>query len=145
MTRKTLSQTISRIIPSIASGAHLSFIAEKRVTQCQFQVLMALYTHKQISMNDLATRMHIKMPTATGIVNRIVKSGCAKRVRVNDDRRKVMVELTDKGVHFVHRFQAAIAVRWEEVLGFLDEKDLRDYERIASKIESGFKLQQNKP
>ena len=48
-------------------------------------------------MSDLARRMYIHPATVVGILNRLELQGLIKRVRTNDDRRIVNVELTNAG------------------------------------------------
>lgn len=139
--KKQLSLSISRIVPNIISGAHLAFMSKEAVTHCQIHVLMVLYSLGPIPMNLLAKKLHIQMPTATGIIDRMEKCGMARRSRAEKDRRRVMVHLTSQGEQFIHRFQRSISSRWEEVLGYLDTKDLENYLAITTKIERAFARQ----
>jgi DNA-binding MarR family transcriptional regulator len=140
--KEDLSRAISRLVPNVISGAQLSFMSEKSVTHCQFHVLMTLYKLRGVAMNDLARRLGVKMPTATGIVGRLERAGLARRLRDKEDRRKVSVFLTPHGESFIHRFQSSIAERWRHILGFLDTTDLKDYGRILQKLEQGFEKEE---
>lgn len=137
--RRNLSVAISRMVPKVISGAQLSFVSEKAVTHCQLHVLMTIYARPSISMRDLSRRLHVQMPTVTGIVGRLEKAGLVRRSRSEADRRKVSVALTSQGTSFIGRFQRSIAERWEVILGFLDAEDVRTYQRLIEKIERGFR------
>ncbi len=49
------------------------------------------------SMSKLAGECDLSLSTMTGVVDRLVKKGCIKRERTEEDRRLVMVELTERG------------------------------------------------
>jgi DNA-binding MarR family transcriptional regulator len=50
-----------------------------------------------IRVSDLAARMYLHPATVVGILNRLELRGFIKRIRTNQDRRVVRIELTDKG------------------------------------------------
>ena len=62
--------------------------------------LAALYTiqRKQpIAVGALAKEIHLSQGTVTGILDRLEKRGLVVRTRGNQDRRSVLVELTEAG------------------------------------------------
>ena len=48
-------------------------------------------------VSDLAARMYLHPATVVGILNRLELQGLIKRLRTNEDRRVVKIELTDVG------------------------------------------------
>ena len=50
-----------------------------------------------IRVSDLAARMYLHPATVVGILNRLELQGLIKRMRTNEDRRVVNIELTDAG------------------------------------------------
>ena len=50
-----------------------------------------------IRVSDLAARMYLHPATVVGILNRLELQGLIKRMRTNEDRRVVKIELTDAG------------------------------------------------
>jgi len=66
----------------------------------QHQVLLALKGMPeggQATIGVLAERLQIEHHTAVELVDRMESHGLVRRVRVGDDRRYVLVELTHKG------------------------------------------------
>ena len=55
------------------------------------------------SMSQLSRMMHLAPTTMTSIVDRLVKYGYLQRRRAKQDRRKVLVTLSDKGKAFVEQ------------------------------------------
>jgi len=50
-----------------------------------------------VRVSDLAVRMYLHPATVVGILNRLELQGLIKRMRSNEDRRVVKIELTDAG------------------------------------------------
>ena len=50
-----------------------------------------------VRVSDLAARMYLHPATVVGILNRLELQGLIKRIRTNEDRRVVKIELTDAG------------------------------------------------
>ncbi|MFA6621910.1 MAG: MarR family transcriptional regulator [Candidatus Caldatribacteriota bacterium] len=60
------------------------------------------------SMSKLSQIFHVAPTTMTSIVDRLVQRGYIKRRRAQEDRRKVLVALSDKGMKFYlfHRYES---------------------------------------
>lgn len=54
--------------------------------------------HESLTMNELADRLGITMGTATVAASKLSEKGFLNRERSQNDRRKVFVSLTDKGI-----------------------------------------------
>ncbi|SQD00452.1 Organic hydroperoxide resistance transcriptional regulator [Fusobacterium necrophorum subsp. necrophorum] len=54
--------------------------------------------HESLTMNELAERLGITMGTATVAASKLSEKGFLNRERSQNDRRKVFVSLTDKGI-----------------------------------------------
>ncbi len=137
VTRQRVGQAIAQLMPRIIQGIQLDFFVQRGVTQTQFLVLMALHGYGERSeciMGTLARNMHVRMPTATGIVNRLVRAGYVRRHPKPEDRRQVVVALTPKGYAFIHAFQAVVRHRWEEVLRSLKPAELATFHRVVTKL-----------
>lgn len=124
VTRHEVSLAISQLMPSILRGVQLDFFINRKITQTQLLVLMAIHGHGRCCMGTLADNLHVRMPTTTGIVGRLVRAGFVRRMPSVEDRRQVIVEVTPKGRDFIRAFQAVIRRRWEEVLRLLSPEEL---------------------
>ena len=132
--RKTVSHAIARLMPNIIRGVQLDFFAKRSITQTQFLVVVAIHAYGRCSMSALAGNMKIKMPTATGIVDRLAAAAYVRRFTDAEDRRKVMVELTPKGQKFIGEFREVMRRRWEDVMRPLNERDLREFYNVIRKL-----------
>ena len=132
--RQRVSLAIAELMPSIIRGVQLDFFLGRQITQTQLLVLMAIHAGGRSCMGPLAKGMHVSMPTATRIVDRLVRAGYVRRYSHSEDRRHVMVEVTPKGAAFIGEFQAVMRRRWEDVLRSLNANELGAFLRILTKL-----------
>jgi DNA-binding MarR family transcriptional regulator len=67
------------------------------ISMTHFHVLTLLRHHDAMPMGRLAEILDASMSSATGIIDRMEERGLVERVRVPDDRRIVLVRVTDAG------------------------------------------------
>jgi DNA-binding MarR family transcriptional regulator len=75
------------------------------ISFAQFFLLSYLATAREITMTDIARKMGHSTAAATGLVDRLEKLGYMERTHAIDDRRKVLVRVTPKGVDLVSRLR----------------------------------------
>lgn len=73
------------------------------LTWPQLAALRELERVGRCPVGQLAAEMYIGAPTLSGIVDRLEQSGLVQRMREDDDRRKVLVDLTDAGRRLLSR------------------------------------------
>ncbi len=134
VTSKETSLAMARLIPNIVRGIQMDFFVKRRVTQTQLLVLIAVRAYSRCTMGTLANNLHVRMPSATGIVDRLVRGGYLQRVHEAEDRRQVSVQLTRKGQTFIHAFEGIVQQRWEEVLRTLNTQELQAFHRVVTKL-----------
>jgi DNA-binding MarR family transcriptional regulator len=134
VTRKDASLAVAQLMPQIMRGIQLEFFVRRGVTQTQFLLMAAIRAYGRCAMGTLARNLHITMPTASGIVDRLVRSGMLRRITLPEDRRRVVVELTARGDAFFRDFESVIRRRWEEVLISLDADELHAFHDVMTKL-----------
>ncbi|QKT08885.1 MarR family transcriptional regulator [Gordonia sp. X0973] len=67
------------------------------LSAAQASALSTLLLHAPLRMGALAEREGIRMPTATALVDGLIKIGLVHRAPDPDDRRAVIVDLTEPG------------------------------------------------
>ena len=78
------------------------------ISFAQFFLLSYLSTSKELTMTDIARKMGHSTAAATGLVDRLEKLGYMERTHALDDRRKVMVRITSKGMDLVARLRGEL-------------------------------------
>jgi DNA-binding MarR family transcriptional regulator len=69
----------------------------QEVSMVHLHVLLLLDTDGPLSMSRLAENIDVSLPSATGIVSRMEERGLVRRLHGEDDRRLVMVQLSEAG------------------------------------------------
>ena len=80
-------------------------IAEN-LTPDQYQALLAIHASAargKLSIRDLAEQLQVRHHSTVGIVDQLVARGAVVREVAPDDRRKILLTLTEKGEQLVHR------------------------------------------
>jgi len=79
-----------------------------------------------VRVSDLAVRMYLHPATVVGILNRLELQGLIKRMRTNEDRRVVKIELTDAGIAVVAKAPQVAQGLLVAGLEVLPQKKLQD-------------------
>lgn len=88
--------TITQVAKKLETIQRLTF-REANLTPPQFQTLRLLWEHNSQPFKDLAASIGCTRPTMTGIVDTLEKNGLVTRQPNPDDRRSLLVTLTEKG------------------------------------------------
>ncbi len=88
----------------------------------QFFLLTYLSSEEYLTMTDISKKMGHSTAAATGLVDRIEKLGYVERAHASEDRRKIMVRITPKGVEMVARMRKEIANDLAGILASMDEE-----------------------
>lgn len=95
----------------------------------QFFLLTYLSSEEYLTMTDIAKKMAHSTAAATGLVDRMAKFGYVERVHAVEDRRKIMVRITAKGVEIVAHMRKVIATDLAGILSSMDEEVADTVER----------------
>lgn len=141
LTTREVSLALAQLMPNIMRGVQLDFFLKRGITQTQFLLLVAIRAYGRCTMGTLAHSLHVQMPSATGVVDRLVRAGYVRRSPKPEDRRQVIVELTAKGHAFIEDFQSVVRRRWEEVLLTLEPDELAAFHDVVTKLQARLQLQ----
>ena len=106
---------------------HFGGWVRKSVSMAHFHVLAALESEGSRSVGTLARELDVSLASATGIISRMEERGLVRRGRDADDRRVVMVELTDAGRTIRSDIDRHGVARLRALLDTLTEDDLRHF------------------
>ncbi len=67
------------------------------MTYTQYIAMMAMWEHRCLSVGELGKMLSLDSGTITPMIKKMEHNGWVRRVRSEEDERKVMVELTDAG------------------------------------------------
>lgn len=109
------------------------------VTSNDMHVIEAIGTGCQRNMTSVAKTLSVTTGTLTIAINSLVKKGYVSRVRSEEDRRVVLVSLTEKGLlaHEHHRkFHEKMMV---DIVSNLNEEEQRVLTKALNNINNFFK------
>jgi DNA-binding MarR family transcriptional regulator len=89
----------------------------------QFFLLAYLSSEDYLTMSDIAKKMGHSTAAATGLVDRLEKLSYVERAHAAEDRRKIMVRITQKGTQLVARMRGEIASSLSDVMSEMDEDE----------------------
>ncbi len=79
-------------------------------------------------MTELAKESGLALSSMTGVIDRLVATGCVKRAREEgEDRRKVFVELNQKGQRV---YQDLLEGEMEMIIGMMDSLKPGDQDEL---------------
>ena len=89
----------------------------------QFFLLTYLSSEDYLTMSAIAKKMGHSTAAATGLVDRLEKLGFVERVHAAEDRRKIMVRITNSGSSIVSTMRQHIASELAELMDDMDEDE----------------------
>ena len=101
----------------------------------QFFLLTYLSSEEYLTMSDIAKKMGHSTAAATGLVDRLEKLLYVERVHAAEDRRKIMVRITTKGVELVSKMRSEIANDLAGILAGMDEDQAEAVEHTKRAIQ----------
>src|SRR5690606_17814001 len=126
---------LDRTARRVKQYAQTSF-AEKDfgITIDQWSVLKVLYNEDPMTHKELAEKTGKDQPTLTRIVDIIIKKELVERVEHPNDRRCLLVQLTDTGKERIKMLSPEIAAIRMKVWENLSEEDFKNFTRILNTI-----------
>lgn len=110
------------------------------VSYAQFFLLGYLANENFLTMTDISKKMGHSTAAATGLVDRLEKLGYVQRLHASEDRRKVMVQITRKGIDLVERIREDITSSLVSLMVDLDQTEqdalLKTYGKISTYVRS---------
>jgi DNA-binding MarR family transcriptional regulator len=108
------------------------------ISMIHLHVLLLLDTDGPLSMSRLAENVDVSLPSATGIVSRMEERGLLRRIHGEDDRRLVMVQLTDGGRAALEKADYFRRQHITRAVGTLSESQLTNLLRAVRDLRAGF-------
>ena len=105
------------------------------ITHQQFNVLRILRGSRPNLLNagQIKERMVTKTPDLTRLVERLVKKGFINRTICEDNRRKVEIGITDKGLEIVEKTSAELDSRFKDIK-FISEAQADELNDLLDKL-----------
>jgi DNA-binding MarR family transcriptional regulator len=103
-----------------------------KITYPQYLVLMVLWERDNVSMTDIAQKVHLESSTLTPLLKRLEEQGIVCRRRYAFDERQIIISLTAHGNAIAAKAQAVPAYV-TRVAGLAQEENL-ELRRLLGKL-----------
>jgi len=104
---------------------------ESDLSVAQLRVLLVLQSQGPSRMSSIASVIGIALPTATGVVDNLVKKGLAIREYDPQDRRLVICKLSPQGQDLINKLWMSGRFQMENLLEGLSEEQLEKAHEVA--------------
>ena len=94
------------------------------ISMAQLHILYTLQRTGEMTMSHLADILNVSLSNATGLIDRIEERGFVERTRVAEDRRVVLIRVTDSGRRALEEIDALNEDLLRSVLGTLGRGQL---------------------
>ncbi len=91
-----------------------------RVSYAQLFLLGSLAEDGAMTMSEIAARMGHSTAAATGLVDRLQRLGYVERSHAEDDRRKILVEVTNEGRRLVSTIRQGLSASLAKLMADAD-------------------------
>lgn len=114
-----------RMIRSLMGGAPPEGWLDVELTMPQLKILLQLTHGEAASVGDLARAIGVTAPTASGILERLVRAGLVSREEDAADRRITLIRPTERGAAIVQRLFTARRQQLAELSAGFTRDELR--------------------
>lgn len=129
------------IVEAIRRLVRLSYLDSRTmvkrygITGPQSLVLKSLIESVEpLSSVTLSRRLDVSPANITGIIDRLEEKGLVKRLRKQGDRRKILIELTEKGIEFSQQLPDLIENKLIKGLSDLDSTEIAGIYTAFNKV-----------
>lgn len=134
------AQEIINVLNSAQDAIHARFhriLEPYQLTVAQYKVLQHLFWHHPngLGIKELSEHLGLAKSTISGIVDRVERDGWVKREPDAEDARKIVVQLTQKGVDVFEKIPKDREEFWRNTIGKLSEDEQKTLLELLKKLE----------
>jgi len=130
-----LKRKVHRVVDNMAETKQLENPFHK-LTRRQMDVVLTVYRNEGATMAFIAERLMISRPSATSIINKLVKMGIVKKEKCEADGRQTRVNICDSVRDFVTEADTHIIKCFENVCRKMDDEDAIMLGKLVKKFKN---------
>lgn len=134
MNNKELKKLIMDIPTKVCRNLNKEFVItilkdlEVDISQYQFMILKLLGENNHLYLTEFVDRLSITKPQMTSLIDQLLKAGYVTRTNDKEDRRRVYISATSKGIEITTMINKAIDNHIETFLLNLTQSELNSLE-----------------
>jgi DNA-binding MarR family transcriptional regulator len=105
--------------------------------------MLLIYRKGKVNMSEVAEYINAPLNTATGVISRLEKKLIVERIRDTQDKRVVMISLTEMGQDFILNEKTHIEYYFRKIYEALTEDEKKSVISIVTKVISILKTNPN--
>ncbi len=132
----SVTQSLLDIVPRLNRWAEASVArvaGEERLSLRQLSAL-AMIESEQTTLGDVARRLMVTPAVVTGLIDRLERRGYVRRISSTDDRRRVLLALTDEGRAAADAVSASLREEMAVALGSFSPSELEQLDASLAKL-----------
>jgi DNA-binding MarR family transcriptional regulator len=115
-------------------GRETHRLGTSEVSQAQFELLIELRKGGPMAVGELAQVAGLSPASVSQMIDRLSEQGHVARIRSDQDRRIVKVELSEQGAATLAPIIESWRGKWAEALDGIADKDLEAASRVLDRI-----------
>lgn len=120
-------------------------LVRKGISMAQLHILYTLQRSGEMPMSRLADVLQVSLSNATGLIDRIEERGFVERTRVPEDRRIVMIRVTDAGRRMLEEVDAISSELLRSVFGRIGRSQVAAVGRAIAELRRGLEAEVGAP
>lgn len=128
-----------RYIADIIKQQGRRILSNYTITPPQFIALQWLFEHGDMTIGDLSNKMYLAFSTTTDLVDRMESNHLVKRVRDQQDRRVVRINLLSEGERVIEEVIDKRREYLNSVLANFEEKEVKELSYLLIKLHEEMK------
>jgi DNA-binding MarR family transcriptional regulator len=134
-----LLHTVPRLFHCFKPNAAFPLHAGGQLSIGQGRLLMAI-SHGHCSVSDLAEKSRVSLPTISRKIDLLVEKGMVTRRRDPEDRRALVLEITDEGQRVMEQHRQHANLQLSKYLESLTEEELLQIMQSLKLLRKAFGL-----
>ena len=97
-------------------------------------IFWLLYQRGEVNMTEIAEYIHVPLNTATGIINRMEKNELIVRTRSKEDKRVVLIGLSEKGMTQFQSLVNELMYYGMKVMSSFTKEEMNLFYKMTTKV-----------
>jgi DNA-binding MarR family transcriptional regulator len=113
---------------------NLNELLETYVPFNEFMVLRMLLDQRQQNVSQIAEKLSVSSSHITAVSEKLIQKGYLSRIRAEDDRRMVFLNLTDSGEKIANEVEKTITGYFYQKLESVTDEEMIVFNRLLTKL-----------
>ena len=107
-------------------------------------IFWLLYQRGEVNMTEIAEYIHVPLNTATGIINRMEKNELIVRTRSKEDKRVVLIGLSEKGMTQFQSLVNELMYYGMKVMSSFTKEEMTLFYKMTTKVKEILRQEKRK-